>query len=91
MHERYPIPTHLPCTHVCCEVHVAEQGISNKNNSNFVIYFFSIILPVVVVFDVLTDVVIIVENDVADIVLIYVEVDAVYVAAVVTKNFKVMK
>ncbi len=81
MHERYLIPTHLPCTHVCCEVHVAEQGISNKNNNNFVIYFFSIILPVVVI----------VENDVADIVLIYVEVDAVYVAAVVPKNFKVMK
>jgi hypothetical protein len=30
VHERYPIPTHTPCTHVCWEVHVGEQIMANE-------------------------------------------------------------
>jgi len=37
--ERYPIPTHTPFTHVCCEVQAGEQGISNENPINLTNFF----------------------------------------------------
>ncbi len=85
VHERYPVPTHTPRTQVCCAGHVDGQGISSNNNdSNFVIYDFSIDLPVVVVVDVLVDVLV----DMLIDVLVDV-VDAVYVVIDAAKNFKI--
>jgi hypothetical protein len=79
VHERYPIPTHTPFTQVCCELHIGEQGISNNIDIDFLIYFFSINLPVVVV--VLVVVVVAEEVDVVLVVVVVAEeVDVVDVA-----------
>ena len=34
VHERYPIPTQTPCTHLCYEIHAGEQGIY-KNKKKY--------------------------------------------------------
>jgi hypothetical protein len=101
VHERYPIPTHTPFTQVCCELHIGEQGISNNIDIDFLIYFFSINLPVVVVVlvivivaekvDAVLVVVVVAEEvdvvDVAEEVAEVAEVDVVDVSVVVSKYF----